>query len=76
MITLELTLASSTEIKHPLLLVLNGNFAVHRNFPVRDKPAKGAIIDDGVHNNGGWTVNESYEEVLEMIDTYERTHPR
>ena len=76
MITLELTLASSTETVRPLLLVLNGNFAVRRYFPDRDKPAKGTVIEDGVHNDGGWKVKESYEEVLKMINTYEQAHPR
>jgi len=51
-----LTLESGRSIT----LHLIGNFAVLPN-------GTGSTILDGVHNNGGWCVKESYDEVTERI---------
>jgi hypothetical protein len=31
------------------------------------KPRRGCTVDDGKHNNGGYEVEESYDDVLQMI---------
>ena len=46
----------------PVMLHLTGNFAV-----VPTETGGGSTILDGVHNNGGWRVRESYDEVTERI---------
>lgn len=30
--------------------------------------SEGTRIVDGIHNNGGWTVKESYTDILKMIE--------
>ena len=35
---------------------------------INSKVDKNVKILDGLHNNGGWTVNESYETVIAKID--------
>ncbi len=48
----------------PLLLVLSTNFAVSET----DEERVGCVVDDGVHNNGGWRVKETREEIIEMMN--------
>jgi len=55
---IELTLVDG----NPITLHLTGNFAVT---PTDD--GRGSVVDDGVHNNGGWPVRESYTEVIELL---------
>ena len=35
---------------------------------INSKVDKNVKILDGLHNNGGWTINESYETVIAKID--------
>ena len=35
---------------------------------ISSKVDQNVKILDGLHNNGGWTVNESYETVIAKID--------
>ena len=59
---LTLTLAHNGQ---PLNLFLSGNFAVHHYMDTKD-----GCIQDGVHNNGGWHVKETPEEILEQIKQF------
>jgi len=56
MIIIEVTLKSGDKA----IVGLNSNFVIHEE-------NKGCRIVDGVHNNGGWHVKDSYEEVIEKI---------
>ena len=56
---IELTLEDK-ETGVPVTLHLTGNFSV-------TPTETGSVIDDGEHNNGGWRVRESYDEVTERI---------
>jgi len=49
-----------------LTIFFNNNIAVldHKS-KVRNENY--TTVLDGLHNNGGWEVNESYEEVIEKI---------
>lgn len=56
---LNLTLVYKDE---PILLMMAGNFAV-----IESDDGVGCVVLDGVHNNGGWKVKETREEVVAMI---------
>jgi hypothetical protein len=49
-----------------LTLILTSNFAVTPSCP-KNYPRSNCVIQDGVHNNGGWYVRETYEEVMAQI---------
>jgi hypothetical protein len=34
---------------------------------VEGRVERGCVIDDGKHNNGGWKVEETYDQVVAMI---------
>ena len=46
----------------PLTIYFSNNISVI-------KKDHGCCIMDGLHNNGGWLVTESYDEVISKIDT-------
>ena len=54
----------------PLHMYLSGNFTVyHRTDEHRSRADEiTTVIMDGLHNNGGWHVEESIEEVNRMIN--------
>ena len=56
MIIIEVTLESGNKA----IIGLNSNFVVYEK-------NKSCRIVDGVHNNGGWYVKDSYEEVIKKI---------
>lgn len=31
------------------------------------RPTRGCTVDDGKHNNGGWKVEETYDQVVAMV---------
>tara|TARA_B110000259_G_scaffold53670_2_gene63222 strand:+ start:362 stop:577 length:216 start_codon:yes stop_codon:yes gene_type:complete len=54
----------------PLHMYLAGNFTVYSIPDARESRADKitTVIMDGLHNNGGWHVEESIEEVNRMIN--------
>ncbi len=54
----------------PLHMYLAGNFTVYHRTDERRSRADEitTVIMDGLHNNGGWHVEESFEEVNRMIN--------
>lgn len=66
MIVLNLTSAFNSKAA-PVTLFLANNFSVSKPIDSSYRLA-GACVNDGVHNNGGWYVQETYEEVIEMIN--------
>ena len=53
---LELTLNSGDKIT----FLVNGTFSVRAD-------EFGTKVQDGTHNNGGWPVQESYQEVIKKL---------
>lgn len=53
----------------PLHMYLKGNFTVYERLDEHKYRANDitTVIMDGLHNNGGWHVEESIEEVNRMI---------
>lgn len=51
----------------PLHMYLTGNFTMYERYD-HNKPKAITVIMDGCHNNGGWHVEESVEEVNRMIN--------
>jgi len=47
-------------------MYLKGNFTMYERYD-HSKPNAITVIMDGCHNNGGWHVEESVEEVNRMI---------
>ena len=47
-------------------MYLKGNFTMYERYD-HGKPNAITVIMDGCHNNGGWHVEESIEEVNHMI---------
>jgi len=46
-----------------LTIVINGTIAI------AESTEKGhTTITDGTHNNGGWEVKESYEEIITQLE--------
>ena len=55
----------------PLHMYLAGNFTVYQRIDEHRSSAPiviTTVIMDGLHNNGGWHVEESIEEVNRMIN--------
>ena len=54
----------------PLHMYLTGNFTVYQRMSEHRSRANEntTVIMDGLHNNGGWHVEESIEEVNRMIN--------
>ena len=54
----------------PLHMYLAGNFTVYQRMSEHRSRANEntTVIMDGLHNNGGWHVEESIEEVNRMIN--------
>ena len=54
----------------PLHMYLAGNFTVYQRLDERKYRANDitTVIMDGLHNNGGWHVEESVKEVNRMIN--------
>ena len=50
----------------PLHMYLTGNFTMYERYD-QGNPNASTVIMDGLHNNGGWHVEESVEEVNRMI---------
>jgi hypothetical protein len=68
MLTLKLTCSIKNK---PILLALQGNFVV--TYPPEPDYLNaynnvGAVVCDGIHNNGGWKVRETFDEIMEMIN--------
>ena len=61
MYKVELTLVDSGK---PITIYFSNNLTVIPTYH-----NDGSLIQDGNHNNGGWTVLESYEEVMKQIDS-------
>jgi len=57
MILIEVTLKSGRKAT----IGLSGNFVVY------EKDDGGCRLADGVHNNGGWDIKDSYKEVINKI---------
>ena len=57
MIFIEVTLKSGDRA----LIGLNSNFVLYRS------NTGGCKLVDGVHNNGGWNIRDSYEKVVKKI---------
>ena len=51
----------------PLHMYLKGNFTMYERYD-QGNPNAITVIMDGCHNNGGWHVEESIEEVNRMIN--------
>jgi hypothetical protein len=51
-----------------VVIYFNGNLTVHRYVTSMLTGAAEIKVIDGNHNNGGWLVLESYEEVIAKID--------
>ena len=61
MIVLKLT---SSCAPHPkITLYLSGNFTVTTSHNSSSNGVYETIVDDGVHNNGGWSVQETPEDI-------------
>ena len=57
---LELTLSNG----NPTMFIIDGNFNVTK---WDSESGVGCVINDGNHNNGGWKIKESYEDVIAKI---------
>lgn len=73
MIKLQLTMPDGGLNKQPLFLALSTNhpFAISKCREMwAGEMTQFTVIDDGVHNNGGWRVFEDIDAVLDMIDKH------
>ena len=52
--------------KITIFLSTNAHFAV---LPLKSNPNQCRLID-GLHNNGGWTIDEKYDAVVERLMKY------
>jgi uncharacterized protein YlzI (FlbEa/FlbD family) len=51
----------------PITIYFNNNLVVHLDEDYHTQKPQIRVMD-GLHNNGGWIVKESYEEVIKKID--------
>jgi len=66
MYKVQFTLMNTTDLLakgKPITIYFSNTLTVIPNIPIG-----GSIIQDGNHNNGGWMVEESYDEVIKIID--------
>jgi hypothetical protein len=54
--------------KNSITIYFSGNLTVQSYLKSALTGEIEVIVMDGNHNNGGWTVLESYEEVIAKID--------
>ena len=64
---LKLTLTTLYKAKKKLVLYVSTNITMTECDKTR-YPKCNTTLMDGRHNNGGWTVVETIEEIEEMID--------
>lgn len=62
--TIVLNLTSDDRRNTPVMIVSN-SITIHPPFDEKNKA--GCRVRDRMHNNGGWDVTESFEEVKRMI---------
>jgi hypothetical protein len=61
MIVLNLTSACAPHPK--ITFYINGNFTVSRSHNANRDGTYDTVVNDGSHNNGGWSVQESPEDI-------------
>ena len=64
MYSIELNLTTGNKVT----IFFNNNIAVSTSKSTVDgKDVEAVRVMDGLHNNGGWSVKESYKDVIRMI---------